>query len=69
MKCPKCGSYNCQIITEYNTKGKDYYIGRGLCGAVLAGPIGALCGFCGSGKKINTETYWICNNCGRKWKT
>ena len=44
MRCPKCGSENCQIITETQTTGKDYSIGKGLCGWCLTG---------GNPRKIN----------------
>jgi len=68
MRCPRCGSEYCQVITETNTSGKDYSVCNGLCGAILAGPIGILCGFCGSGKQTTTTTFWVCNNCGKKWR-
>ncbi len=68
MNCPRCGSDNCQIITETSTKGKDFSVGKGLCGAILAGPVGILCGFCGKGKQVSSSNYWVCNNCGNKWK-
>ncbi len=69
MRCPKCGSENCQIITETQTSGKDYSIGKGLCGWCLTGgPIGLLCGFCTGGKKTLSQAYWICNTCGKKWR-
>lgn len=69
MRCPKCGNDYCQVITETNTSGKDFSVGKGLCGALLmGGPIGLLCGFCGRGKQISTETFWVCNHCGYKWK-
>ncbi len=68
MVCPNCGSSNCQIITETRTEGKDFSAGKGICGWLLAGPVGILCGFCTKGKQTFTESYWVCNNCGRKWK-
>lgn len=73
MKCPKCGSENCQIITETRTAGKDYSAGKGICGTIFSfmmgcGPIGVLCGFCGEGKTTTTTNYWICNSCGKKWR-
>lgn len=68
MKCPKCGNENCQVITETSTKGKDYSVGKGLCGGILLGPLGLLCGACGKGKQITSTTYWICSNCGYKFK-
>ncbi len=68
MICPKCGQNNCQIINEVNITGKDFSGSKGCCGALLFGPIGILCGSCGSGKKANNVQYWVCNNCGHKWR-
>ncbi len=68
MKCPKCGSDNCQITTETTSSGTDFSFGKGCCGALLFGPIGILCGACGEGKQIHSTTYWVCPNCGRKFK-
>ena len=69
MKCPKCGNDNCTIINETTSTGKDYYAGKGCIGALILGPIGLLCGTCGKGRKIMNQNYWVCNNCGYKWKT
>ncbi len=70
MKCPKCHSEGCQIITETQTSGKDYSVGKGCCGAMfLQSWFGLLCGFCGEGKKTKTKNFWICHNCGHKFKT
>lgn len=68
MKCPKCGKENCQVITKTTTKGKDFSAGKGCCGALLLGPIGILCGACGKGKQINSENFWVCPDCGKKFK-
>lgn len=68
MKCLKCGCENCQITTETTSKGKDFSVGKGCCGALLLGPIGILCGACGKGKQINSTTYWVCPQCGNKFK-
>lgn len=68
LRCPKCDSVNLQIITETSTKGKDFSAGKGCCGAIMLGPIGILCGACGKGKQIQTTSFWICNNCGNKFK-
>lgn len=68
MKCPKCESENCQIINEVQTSGKDYSAGKGCIGTILLGPIGLLCGACGKGKTTTNTNYWVCNNCGNKWK-
>jgi RNA polymerase subunit RPABC4/transcription elongation factor Spt4 len=55
--CPKCGS------TQITANQKGFGGGKGCCGAVLLGPIGLLCGFCGSNKILVT-----CLNCGHQWK-
>ena len=68
MQCPKCGANNSQIINEVSTTGKDYSVGNGCCGWILFGPVGLLCGLCGTGKKTHNKQYWVCNECGNKWK-
>ena len=69
MKCPKCGTDNCQIITETNMKSKGFGAGKGCCGAIFFGPIGFLCGLCGMGKtKTTNQSFWICTNCSNKFK-
>lgn len=68
MTCNKCGSENCTIINETTTKGKDFSVGKGCIGTLILGPIGLLCGGCGKGKKNINTNYWVCNNCGNKWK-
>ena len=57
IKCPRCGSTNLQIINEVKTKGIS---GLKLC---LCG----IFGLCGHGKTKN-EAYWVCQNCGNKFK-
>lgn len=68
MRCPNCGNTNCQIVQETTSSGKDFSLGKGLCGAWIFGPIGVLCGACGEGRKIETKAYWVCHDCGRKFK-
>ncbi len=68
MRCSKCGNENCTIINEVTTTGKDFSAGKGLCGAILLGPIGILCGACGKGKKTTNQQYWVCNNCANKFR-
>lgn len=68
MKCSRCGSENCQVINETTSKGKDVSASKGCCGYMLLGPIGLLCGVCGKGKQLKNNNYWVCNNCGNKWK-
>ena len=68
MQCPKCKNENCQIVSDVSTKGKDFSAGKGCLGTLVLGPIGVLCGACGKGKKTITTQYWVCNDCGHKWK-
>lgn len=68
MNCPKCGCQNCQVVSETTTTGKDFSAGKGCCGALLLGPIGVLCGACGKGKQVNSTNYWVCPDCGNKFK-
>ena len=71
MICLNCGSDNCQVINEIHTKGKDFSASKGCCGAILLWPIwpiGILCGACGKGKTTQNKNYWVCNNCGYKWR-
>ena len=68
MKCPKCSCEDCAIVSEVSTTGKDFSAGKGCCGAILLGQIGILCGACGKGRQINTTNYWVCKNCGNKFK-
>lgn len=68
MKCPKCGCENCQIINNVGTVGKDYSLGQGCCGTICLGPIGLLCGLCGQNKQIVNTQFWVCSDCGNKWK-
>lgn len=68
MACPRCGNTNLQAVTETHTTGKDFSAGKGICGAILFGPIGVVCGACGGGRKTHSTTYWLCPNCGNKFK-
>lgn len=68
MQCPRCGGANCTIINETTTSGKDFSVGKGLCGYWIFGPTGLLCGLCSDGKTVRSRSFWVCNNCGYKWK-
>lgn len=68
MQCPRCHSENCYIINEVTTKGKDYSAGKGCLGYLIFGTWGLLCGACGEGKTTTNTNYWVCNNCGKKWR-
>lgn len=65
MRCPKCYSENCQVKHDVTTQG--YSAGKGCCGLMFLGPLGLLCGLCGSGNVLWEDEYWICNNCGKKF--
>jgi len=70
--CPKCHSYDLAKTSETETKvsGGGYGFGSGCCGMILLGPIGLLCGFCGSGTKSSSTTrdFWKCKSCGHKFR-
>ncbi len=74
--CPKCKSRNIQFVnnTEYHseTKGGGYSAGKGCCGYMALGPLGLLCGACGSKSKTtvtsSTSNAWICKDCGNKFR-
>ncbi len=72
LNCPNCGSDNLHPITEYNTttSGGGYGAGKGCLGYILLGPLGLLCGACGSSSKTTStsKTFWICGNCGNKFR-
>ena len=68
MRCPKCGDNNCQIINETTTKGKDFSVFDAICGYIILGPIGLLCGACGDDKEVKNTAYWRCSKCGYKFK-
>ena len=63
MKCPKCGSENVQYATK--TSGGGYSAGDSCLGYLLLGPLGLLCGACGSG--TTTEEFWVCRDCGNRF--
>lgn len=70
MVCPKCGRENCQVVTETEGRTKGYGVGKGCLGTLLMGPFGLVCGLCGMGKgKTSSTTYWICSDCGNKFKS
>ncbi len=65
--CPKCGGKNLQAVSESNTTGGGYGAGKGCCGYILLGPLGLLCGACGSKAKTTTKTFFVCMDCGHKF--
>lgn len=66
LKCPHCGSTRLQYTTSVKTQGVS--AGDACCGYVCLGPIGLLCGLCGSGSS-ETKEYWVCHDCGAKFTT
>lgn len=68
LRCPKCGGYNLTPISETVTHGKDFNSSDACCGYLLCGPLGLLFGLSGKGKQVITNTYWICSDCGNKFK-
>ena len=63
-QCAKCGSDKLQAVHSATSKG---FNDKNACGGCcLLGPIGLLCGMCGSGKK-EEHTYRMCLNCGNKF--
>ena len=50
--------------------GGGYGVEKGCCGWILFGPLGLLCGLCGTGVKSQTQTktYWMCRSCGNKFR-
>lgn len=63
MKCPKCGSENIQFATR--TSGSPFSAFDSCCGFLLLGPLGLLCGLCGS--DVSTDEFWVCRDCGKKF--
>lgn len=55
--CPKCGSNNLQTVSDVKGKGVKLWK-LCLCG---------IFGLCGAGK-TTTQHYWVCHNCGNKFK-
>lgn len=70
--CPHCGNRDIQATTETNTttKGSNFSAGKGCLGYLLFGPLGILCGLCGSHQQtVSTNTtYWHCSKCGKKFR-
>ena len=56
-KCPRCGSNNLQAVSDVTGKGASFW--KLCCCGLL--------GLCGTGKTKTTH-YWVCGNCGNKFK-
>lgn len=67
MKCPKCGSIKCSIVTSTKETGKDYSFTRGILGELFAGPLGMLAGW-KNNRTLDVQAYWKCDRCGYKFK-
>lgn len=68
IKCPACGSTDLTTITESHTTGRDFNSSDACCGYLLCGPLGLLMGVDKKGKQQHTDAFWICKNCGNKFK-
>jgi DNA-directed RNA polymerase subunit RPC12/RpoP len=72
VHCPRCRSQKLQTIVETNTnvKGGGFGAGKGCLGFLLFGPLGILCGACGSRVKATTtnKTFLMCMDCGNKFR-
>ena len=70
---PYChaGGENCHPVvkTDIKTSGDGYGFWNGCCGFILLGPVGLLCGACGSSvkTKVRNETWWVCQKCGKEF--
>jgi len=72
IKCPGCDSSSLRIIETHDTytTDRDYSLGKGICGAIIFGPLGLLCGLLGADKRFShtsVSSYFVCNKCGRKF--
>ena len=71
--CPNCGSHNCEIQVQQNVTGSGggYGCCNGGLGYVCLGPIGLLCGLCGTKNKttITHKSMWVCKDCGNQFPT
>lgn len=75
ISCPKCGGRHLQMISESKSStvstGGGYSGTKGCLGFLLLGPLGILCGNCGSKQKVETTTdtthFWVCLDCGEKF--
>lgn len=68
MVCPNCHGNNVQLVKEVNKNSTGYGAGSGCCGYILFGPIGLLCGLCGSGQSVTETHYYTCGDCNLKFK-
>lgn len=73
LECPNCHSSNLIPVSETKTdvSGGGYRAGKGCCGWILLGPLGLLCGLCGTDVKSQSKTItsWVCKDCGNKFRS
>lgn len=75
QNCIFCGSNNVkvEVITETKTQGgQGFSATKGCLGYLLLGPLGILCGTCGSKQSTTVsenKTWWVCSDCGNRFKT
>lgn len=76
IRCPNCRGNNLHALAENNdnvtTTGGGYSASKGCLGYLIFGPFGLLCGNCGQSQKTtvtkSTKIYWICQDCGHKFR-
>ena len=69
VRCPNCQSVNLQTIVESNTTGKGGFSAfDGCLGYLLMGPLGLLCGSRKTKIKTTNTTFFMCMDCGNKFK-
>lgn len=71
--CPKCGNTDLQstVETKTETTGGGFSASKGCLGYLIFGPLGLLCGSCGSNTNTTTTntTYWNCPKCGHRFRS
>jgi hypothetical protein len=67
MVCPRCSSDSITIIVDQYTETKSYSPGYGICGYLLFGWVGLLCGLCGTGSSHHRKEQHVCNQCGYRF--
>jgi len=68
LSCPKCQSNNTHATIAQNISGGGFSAGKGCLGFLFFGPLGLLCGSCGSSVKTEHKTIVLCNDCGNTFQ-